>query len=175
MENKVVEAKNQLINNIEDLFLNLEKISIELDTKEKKLKSIKGDIDEKHQDINSFKKVSFIANLNKQLESKNTQIEILEKRIISLTRRNEKLRNELKEFKEVNDDDNKSIEDVTLTKEEEEDDIWKIREFDNQKFLFNSETRKFHEILKNEKPGNIIGRLTSKDKFKKYNQPKEYI
>ena len=29
-------------------------------------------------------------------------------------------------------------------------------------------------MKKNESPGDIIGRITSKDKFKKYNQPKEY-
>ena len=29
-------------------------------------------------------------------------------------------------------------------------------------------------MKKNECPGDIIGRITSKDKFKKYNQPKEY-
>ena len=62
------------------------------------MNEMKEDIDQKHQDINSFKKVSFIANMNKQLENKNKLIIILERRIASLQNKNDKLTQKLKEF-----------------------------------------------------------------------------
>tara|TARA_B100001248_G_C27318056_1_gene425355 strand:+ start:277 stop:801 length:525 start_codon:yes stop_codon:yes gene_type:complete len=171
MEKSVVDTKNIIVENINNLFEELEDFSKELDIKFKNMNNMKTEIDQKHQDINSFKKVSFIANMNKQLEDKNQMIELLEKRILSLQLKNEKLNNKLKEFNSeliVETEDDYPI-------QEKNDDIWLLKEFDGVKYLFNSETKKVHSIDKNESPGDIIGRITSKDKFKKYNQPKEYI
>ena len=177
MEKTVIQTKDNLINNVNSLFNKLEAISKDLDIREEKISKMKSEIDNKHQDINSFKKVSFIANLNKQLENKNSHIEILEKRIASLTKQNEKLSSKIKLLKE----NPKEISNILETEEEliiedveEDNDIWLVREFDGEKYLLNSETNKVHLMLKNESPGDIIGRITSKNKFKKYNQPREY-
>merc|ERR1711871_918634 len=96
MEKTIVDTKKELLSTISDLFVKLEDYSKNLDTRSQKLDSIKSDIDKKHADINTFQKVSFIANLNKQLDNKNSQIELLEKRIVILTRHNEKLAYQLK-------------------------------------------------------------------------------
>jgi chromosome segregation ATPase len=221
MEKSVVDTKSIIVNNINSLFNELEQFSKELDSKYKNMNEMKEDIDQKHQDINSFKKVSFIANMNKQLENKNKLIIILERRITSLQNKNDKLTQKLKEFdseliiesdedsvistnlkddntniKEANanldeEDKRQNLEadkrqnleadkrqnleaDPDLDDDDQKEDIWLIKEFDGDKYLYNSETRKVHIMKKNECPGDIIGRITSKDKFKKYNQPKEY-
>tara|TARA_B100001093_G_C26380378_1_gene822648 strand:+ start:128 stop:664 length:537 start_codon:yes stop_codon:yes gene_type:complete len=177
MEKTVIQTKDNLINNINSLFSKLDTISKDLDIREEKLNKIKSEIDNKHQDINSFKKVSFIANLNKQLENKNSHIELLERRITSLTKQNDKLNNKIKILKE-NPKEISAIleteEELIIEDAEDDKDIWLVREFDGEQFLLNSETNKVHLMLKNESPGNIIGRITSKNKFKKYNEAREY-
>ena len=85
-----------------------------------------------------------------------------------------------KKLGELKDDDidennQKDEEDEEDEKEQEQDDdIWQIKEFEGIKYLFNSDTNKIHFMQKNESPGDIIGRITSKGKFKKYDQPKAY-
>jgi hypothetical protein len=180
MENTVLETKTNLINTINNLFDNLEDFSKNLDTKYEEMNEIKGDIDQKHKDIHAFKKVSFITNLSKQLQNKDSQIDFLEKRISKLTAKNEKLLNQLNLIKSnpdslsiiLDSEDKINLEEDKINLEE--DNIWEIKELDGIEYLFNSETNKIHEMLKNENPGNIIGRITSKNKFKKYNEPKEY-
>ena len=192
MEKSVVDTKNTIVKNINTLFDELEGFSKDLDLKFNNMNQMKKEIDQKHQDINSFKKVSFIANMNKQLENKNQMIEILERKIISLKKKNEKLTNKIKELdseliveteedsvvtnskQEMIDDDQNQDLAEQLDEDQIQEEKWIIKELEGTKYLFNSETRKVHIMNKNESPGDIIGRITSKDKFKKYNQPKEY-
>lgn len=176
MEKTVIDARTNILENINTLFNDLEVFSKGLDEKFEKVSNMKGEIDEKHKDIDSFKKVSFIASMDKQLSDKNKTIELLEKKIKTLTLKNEKLTKKLSELKEDDIDENnqEDEEDLAEQLEKENDDIWQIKEFEGIKYLFNSDTNKIHFMQKNESPGDIIGRITSKGKFKKYDQPKVY-
>lgn len=178
MEKTVIDARTNILENINTLFNDLEVFSKGLDEKFEKVSNMKGEIDEKHKDIDSFKKVSFIASMDKQLSDKNKTIELLEKRIKTLTLKNEKLTKKLGDITnqedDVEDQQEEEQEEEQEQEKEQEEDIWQIKEFEGTKYLFNSDTNKIHFMQKNESPGDIIGRITSKGKFKKYDQPKAY-
>ncbi len=173
MEDIINSTKHTVFDSLNSLFEQLEDFSKELNQKVEKVETLEEQLDDRSKELNSFSKVSFITNLNKQVEKRNLEIDVLNKRIDALTKKNGELQEDIAILKGGGTLKDRRI-DTSKIISEDSDDEWIIKEIENQKYLYNSETKKIHLILKNEKPGNIIGRITSKDKFKKYSEPKEY-
>ncbi|VVU95046.1 hypothetical protein CPAV1605_771 [seawater metagenome] len=159
MEEFVQSTRTALFESLNNLFDTLEEHSKELDIKSKKIIELEAEVEKKTAELDTYNKVSFIGNLTKQITQRNETIEVLNKRIKALQ----------KSKSESND-----VPEPVIDDEDEEDNVWLIRELDNKKYLVNTESKKVHVLLQNETPGNIVGRITSKDKFKKYSEPKEY-
>jgi uncharacterized phage infection (PIP) family protein YhgE len=173
MENIINSTKHTVFDSLNNLFEQLDDYSTELDKKVKSVESLEAQLDDRSKELNSFSKVSFITNLNKQVEKRNLEIDVLNKRIDALSKKNSELQEDIAVLKVGGSLKDRRI-DTSKVISEDSDDEWVLKELENQKYLYNSETKKIHLILKNEKPGNIIGRISSKNQFKKYKEPREY-
>ena len=179
MEKLIATTKDDLFTTLGNMFDQLEEQSKLIDQKNNQIEALEIKLKENSEELESFKKVSFYKHLTKQVEDRNEEIEILKKRISTYTKALERPSSTksnkstistksslIKDDEHDNDDDDDDV--------DEDDDIWVIRAFSGKDYLYNTETKKIHLILDNEKPGDIVGRITSKDKFKKYEESKEY-
>ena len=173
MEKLIATTKDDLFTTLGKMFDQLEEQSKLFDQKNNQIEELEQKLKEKSEELESFKKVSFYKHLTKQVDDRNEEIEMLKKRISTYTKALERP-SSTKSNKSTISTKSSIIKDDESEDEDIEDDIWIIRAFSGKDYLYNTETKKIHLILDNEKPGDIVGRITSKDKFKKYEEPKEY-
>ena len=75
------------LSELEEFFSIIESKASNLDNHEKELEDLNKKVEEKRTELESFRRVSFISNMSKQLKEKDNYIEVLEKRIVSLSSR----------------------------------------------------------------------------------------
>jgi len=109
------------------------------------------------EEIVNLSKVSMVASLSKQIDKKNSQIEMLEKQIVTLKSKNTKALLD-------NESDHESIneEDIGLNVEEG----YELILHDDVRLLKNIETRKLYYIGMNGSKGKYAGKATKKGKIK---------
>ena len=113
---------------LKNFFLKIRNWAKELKEKEKKINNLLLEIMKKEEDMANYKKVSFIAKMNKTIEEKNNIIKIQEDRIRILTEKN----NSYSKKQKFSDDESMFIE---SEKEEEETNYQQIKFKDKNIFI----------------------------------------
>lgn len=144
-------------NSTQELFLKISNWAKELKEKEKKINDLLLEIMKKEEDMANYKKVSFIAKMNKTIEEKNNIIRIQEERIRILTEKN----NNYSKKKKISDDESMFIE-----SEEEQNINYEKIKFKNRIYLLNKDSKYIFETNSDLKPLKKVGKLNKKGKIK---------
>ena len=144
-------------NSTQELFLKINNWAKELKEKEKKINELLLEIMKKEEDMANYKKVSFIAKMNKTIEEKNNIIKIQEDRIRILT---EKL-NTKTASKKISDDES-----MFLDSEEEPEINYEKIKYKDKIYLLNNDTKNIFNTDNTMKPLKKVGKLNKKGKIK---------
>jgi len=144
-------------NSTQELFLKISNWAKELKEKEKKINNLLLEIMKKEEDMANYKKVSFIAKMNKTIEEKNNIIRIQEDRIRILTEKN----NSYSKKQKFSDEESMFIE----SDEEQENNYQKIK-FKDKIYLLDNDTKYIFETSSDMKPLKKVGKLNKKGKIK---------
>lgn len=148
---------DQYSNSTQELFLKINNWAKELKEKEKKINELLLEIMKKEEDMANYKKVSFIAKMNKTIEEKNNIIKVQENRIRILT---EKL-NTKTASKKLSDDESMFID----SEEEPEINYEKIK-YKDKIYLLDNDTKSIFNTDNTMKPLKKVGKLNKKGKIK---------
>lgn len=145
-------------NSTQELFLKIRNWAKELKEKEKKINNLLLEIMKKEEDMANYKKVSFIAKMNKTIEEKNNIIKIQEDRIRILTEKN----NSYSKKQKFSDDESMFIE----SEEEDEETNYQKIKFKDKIYLLDNDTKYIFETSSDMKPLKKVGKLNKKGKIK---------
>lgn len=157
---------DEILNSLENLKTFVLEAKTLIDEKDRKIKELEEKNINLEEDYKSLKKVSLVTSLSKQVDSKNNQIEILEKQL-------NKARFDLKNFKEDSAKSTKITkpESLPVSKldEESDDEViengYEMIEHEDIKLLKNVETRKLYYYV-NGKKGKYAGKESKKGRIK---------
>ena len=159
---------NEIIDSLESLKTFVLNAKNTIDEKDKIILELKKKYEDLDEEFKNLRKVSLVASLSKQLDNKNSEIEILQKQL-------HKARAEAKENSKKSSKSSVKSEKESITKLEEEDsddedeikieEGYELIEHDDIKLLKNMETRKLY-FLVNGKKGKYAGKQSKKGKIK---------
>jgi len=152
----------EIVNSLENLKTFVLEATSLIEEKDKKIKELEEKCQILEDDYKNLKKVSLVTSLSKQVDSKNNQIQLLQKQL-------DKAKSDLNNLKE-NSKKLSKISKVEILEEDESEDEkiepgYEIIEHDEIKFLKNLETRKLYYLIDGKK-GKYAGKESKKGKIK---------
>ena len=153
----------EIVNSLENLKTFVLEAKSLIDSKDERIKELEEKCVNLEDDYNNLKKVSLVTSLSRQLDSKNNEIEILQKQ---LHKAKFDLVTVKEDSKKLSKNTSKSV--TTLEEDSDEDSLeegYKMIEYEDLKLLKNLETRKLYFIV-NGKKGKYAGKESKKGKIK---------
>ena len=161
MQNEIQNYYDTFQCNTQDLFTKLLNWAKELKEKENKTNALLLELMEKEEEIKNYQKVSFISNMNKQMEEKNILIKHLEEKINKFEKNNYGKSNSsdiLDESMFLKDEEIK----LSSTHQEKLEEI----EYKNKTYLFDQTNNKVYNTNEMLEKLEHIGRINKKGKLK---------